>query len=94
MTRIIWKMMTWTPLVQSAERGAYPELMCATEENDPALERLLDTESDKPRAYVLKDVLLFAVAASVMILPTIALGAYPLNGHTESTASSFLIALI
>ncbi len=33
MTRIAWKLMTLTPLVQSAEKGSYPELMCATEEN-------------------------------------------------------------
>lgn len=33
MLRIIWKLMTLTPLVQSAEKGSYPELMCATEEN-------------------------------------------------------------
>jgi len=31
--RIIWGLMTKTPLVQSAEKGAYPEVMCATEEN-------------------------------------------------------------
>ena len=31
MTRIIFFLMT--PLTQSAEKGAYPELMCATEEN-------------------------------------------------------------
>lgn len=31
--RIIFKLMTLTPLVQSAEKGAYPEVMCATEEN-------------------------------------------------------------
>ncbi len=30
--RIIWGLMSKTPLVQSAERGAYPEVMCATEE--------------------------------------------------------------
>ena len=37
MTRAIWQIMKWTPLVQSAERGAYPELMCATElDLDPA----------------------------------------------------------
>ncbi len=33
MTRIVWSLMVKTPLVQSAERGAYPEVMCATEEN-------------------------------------------------------------
>lgn len=32
MTRLTWRLMTLTPLVQSAERGAYPEVMCATEE--------------------------------------------------------------
>lgn len=31
MTRFVWQIMKWTPLVQSAEKGAYPELMCATE---------------------------------------------------------------
>lgn len=31
MTRFIWQLMKWSPMVQSAERGAYPELMCATE---------------------------------------------------------------
>ena len=29
--RVIWKIMTWTPMVQSAEKGAYHMLMCATE---------------------------------------------------------------
>jgi len=29
--RIIWGLMSKTPLVQSAEKGAYPEVMCATE---------------------------------------------------------------
>ena len=33
MTRFIWQLMKWSPFVQSAEKGAYPELMCATEEN-------------------------------------------------------------
>ncbi|OEJ99903.1 SDR family oxidoreductase [Roseivirga misakiensis] len=33
MTRFIWQLMKLSPLVQSAERGSYPELMCATEEN-------------------------------------------------------------
>ncbi|MEM6806136.1 MAG: SDR family oxidoreductase [Bacteroidota bacterium] len=33
MTRIMWSILSSTPLVQSAEKGAYPELMCATEEN-------------------------------------------------------------
>ncbi|WP_109677320.1 SDR family oxidoreductase [Dyadobacter jejuensis] len=31
MTRFVWQIMKLTPLVQSAEKGAYPELMCATE---------------------------------------------------------------
>lgn len=31
MLRATWKLMTMTPLVQSAEKGAYPEVMCATE---------------------------------------------------------------
>ena len=31
MTRFIWYLMTLTPLVQSAEKGSYPEVMCATE---------------------------------------------------------------
>ncbi len=30
-TRFIWQLMKWTPLVQSAEKGSYPMLMCATE---------------------------------------------------------------
>lgn len=34
--RIIFKIMSMTPLVQSAEKGSYPEVMCATE----ALENL------------------------------------------------------
>ena len=29
--RFIWYLMTLSPFVQSAERGSYPELMCATE---------------------------------------------------------------
>ncbi len=29
--RIIWGLMSKTPLVQTAEKGAYPEVMCATE---------------------------------------------------------------
>lgn len=33
MTRIAWSLMSKTPLVQSAEKGAYPEVMCATENN-------------------------------------------------------------
>ncbi len=32
-TRIMFKLMTLSPMVQSAEKGAYPELMCATEPN-------------------------------------------------------------
>ncbi|MDW3194986.1 MAG: SDR family oxidoreductase [Cytophagales bacterium] len=32
-TRFIWQLMKLSPFVQSAERGAYPELMCATEPN-------------------------------------------------------------
>ena len=31
MTRFVWWLMTLSPLVQSAEKGSYPELMCATE---------------------------------------------------------------
>ncbi|MDG1331731.1 MAG: SDR family oxidoreductase [Crocinitomicaceae bacterium] len=31
LTRFIWQIMKLTPMVQSAEKGAYPELMCATE---------------------------------------------------------------
>lgn len=30
--RFIWWLMTKTPIVQSAEQGSYPEVMCATEE--------------------------------------------------------------
>lgn len=30
-TRILWWLMTKSPMVQSAEKGAYPEVMCATE---------------------------------------------------------------
>jgi len=33
LTRGIWQIMKLTPLVQSAEKGAYPQLMCATEPN-------------------------------------------------------------
>lgn len=33
MMRFIWQLMKWSPMVQSAEKGAYPELMCATEED-------------------------------------------------------------
>ena len=32
-TRIMWSILSISPMVQSAEKGAYPELMCATEEN-------------------------------------------------------------
>ncbi len=32
-TRFIWQLMKLSPLVQSAEKGSYPELMCATEQN-------------------------------------------------------------
>lgn len=31
-TRFTWWLMTKTPFVQSAEKGAYPEVMCATED--------------------------------------------------------------
>jgi len=31
-TRIVFKLMSMSPMVQSAEKGAYPELMCATED--------------------------------------------------------------
>lgn len=31
MTRFIWQLMKLSPFVQSAEKGSYPELMCATE---------------------------------------------------------------
>ncbi|MCP1167711.1 SDR family oxidoreductase [Limimaricola litoreus] len=30
--RLVWWLMTKTPMVQTAEQGAYPEVMCATEE--------------------------------------------------------------
>lgn len=30
--RFIWWLMTKTPMVQTAEHGSYPEVMCATEE--------------------------------------------------------------
>jgi len=33
MTRFVWQIMKLTPLVQSAEKGSYPEVMCATEPN-------------------------------------------------------------
>ena len=32
MTRMTWWLMSKTPMVQSAEKGAYPEVMCATED--------------------------------------------------------------
>jgi len=32
MTRIIWSILSRTPMVQTAEKGAYPEVMCATED--------------------------------------------------------------
>ncbi len=32
-TRFIWQIMKLTPMVQSAEKGSYPMLMCATEPN-------------------------------------------------------------
>lgn len=36
MTRFVWQLMKLSPLVQSAEKGAYPQIMCATETNlDP-----------------------------------------------------------
>ena len=31
-TRVVFKLMSMSPLVQSAEKGAYPEVMCATED--------------------------------------------------------------
>tara|TARA_B100000446_G_scaffold171362_1_gene178680 strand:+ start:282 stop:692 length:411 start_codon:yes stop_codon:yes gene_type:complete len=33
MTRKVWSLMTMTPLVQTSAQGAYPEIMCATEDN-------------------------------------------------------------
>jgi len=33
LTRFIWQLMKLTPMVQSAEKGAYPMLLCATEPN-------------------------------------------------------------
>lgn len=33
MMRFIWWLMTFSPMVQSAEKGSYPELMCATEKD-------------------------------------------------------------
>ncbi len=32
-TRFMWTIMSSLPIVQSAEKGAYPEVMCATEDN-------------------------------------------------------------
>ncbi len=32
LTRFVWWLMTKTPMVQTAEKGAYPEVMCATED--------------------------------------------------------------
>ncbi len=32
LTRLIWWLMSKTPMVQTAEKGAYPEIMCATED--------------------------------------------------------------
>jgi len=31
LTRFVWQIMKLTPMVQSAEKGSYPEVMCATE---------------------------------------------------------------
>ena len=31
MMRIVFRLMSLSPMVQSAEKGAYPEVMCATE---------------------------------------------------------------
>lgn len=33
MTRLVWQLMKLSPMVQSAEKGSYPEIMCATESN-------------------------------------------------------------
>ena len=33
MTRAMFKLMSMSPMVQSAEKGAYPEVMCATEDD-------------------------------------------------------------
>ena len=33
LTRFVWQLMKWSPFVQSAEKGSYPQIMCATEEN-------------------------------------------------------------
>jgi NAD(P)-dependent dehydrogenase (short-subunit alcohol dehydrogenase family) len=32
-TKIIFKIMSYTPMAQSAEKGSWPEVMCATEDN-------------------------------------------------------------
>lgn len=32
LTRMTWWLMSKTPMVQTAEKGAYPEIMCATED--------------------------------------------------------------
>ncbi len=32
MTRVMFRLMSMSPMVQSAEKGAYPEVMCATED--------------------------------------------------------------
>lgn len=33
MTRLMWYILSNSPMVQSAEKGSYPEVMCATEDN-------------------------------------------------------------
>lgn len=33
LTRFMWAILSRTPMVQTAEKGAYPEVMCATEQN-------------------------------------------------------------
>lgn len=33
MMRFIWQLMKFSPIVQSAEKGSYPEVMCATEDD-------------------------------------------------------------
>lgn len=33
MTRVMFRLMSMSPMVQSAEKGAYPEVMCATEDD-------------------------------------------------------------
>ena len=32
MTRLTWRLRSKTPMVQTAEKGSYPEVMCATED--------------------------------------------------------------